>query len=186
MSAWSSVPGAAVSITGQSVWQSWQDERVLLTPLPELLPEPFDVVHTRQVGLDGLVSFEARQYSCPCLHWPHVEVRAVPVVSRFSPTMPSSPSIHATAPSGYFLTSALRGAATDRIMPPPPLGRMGRKLQELAQEPVLHRSIICMPADGGRPMSAPRQKLDIDRTRERLAQLGCCMREQLDTLLGRP
>jgi DNA replication protein DnaC len=34
-------------------------------------------------------------------------------------------------------------------------------------------------------MSAPRQKLDIDRTRERLAQLGCLhAAEQLDTLLG--
>jgi hypothetical protein len=37
-------------ITGHTVWESWQSERRLLTPLPEILPEPFDVVHTRQVG----------------------------------------------------------------------------------------------------------------------------------------
>ena len=36
-----------------------------LTRVPETLPEPFDLVATRQVGLDGLVSFEGRQYSVP-------------------------------------------------------------------------------------------------------------------------
>jgi hypothetical protein len=33
------------------------------------------------------------------------------------------------------------GLPTDRVMPPPPMGRMGRRLQELAEEPVVHRSI---------------------------------------------
>ena len=34
-------------------------------------------------------------------------------------------------------------------------------------------------------MNAPRQKLDIDRTRERLSQLGCLhAAEQLDALLA--
>jgi len=33
------------------------------------------------------------------------------------------------------------GTATDRVVPPPPLGRMDQALQELAQEPVLHGSI---------------------------------------------
>src|SRR5688572_17501794 len=55
-------------ITGHSVWDSWQSERRLLTALPEIVPEAFDVVHTRQVGLDALVSFEGRQYSVPFAH----------------------------------------------------------------------------------------------------------------------
>src|SRR3712207_7180898 len=36
-----------------------------LTRLPETLPEPFDVVAVRVVGIDALVSFEGRQYSVP-------------------------------------------------------------------------------------------------------------------------
>lgn len=33
------------------------------------------------------------------------------------------------------------GMATERVVAPPPLGRMGQRLLELAQEPVVHRSI---------------------------------------------
>jgi hypothetical protein len=33
------------------------------------------------------------------------------------------------------------GLATERVIPPPPLGKMGRLMQQLAQEPVVHRSI---------------------------------------------
>jgi hypothetical protein len=33
------------------------------------------------------------------------------------------------------------GASTARVVAPPPLGRIGQRLLELAQEPVVHRSI---------------------------------------------
>jgi hypothetical protein len=33
------------------------------------------------------------------------------------------------------------GPSTERVMAPPPLGRLGARLQELAQAPVVHRSI---------------------------------------------
>jgi hypothetical protein len=33
------------------------------------------------------------------------------------------------------------GASTERVVAPPPLGRMGRRMLELAQEAVTHRSI---------------------------------------------
>ena len=33
------------------------------------------------------------------------------------------------------------GPNTDRVLAPPPLGRMGRRLQELAEAPVMQRSI---------------------------------------------
>ena len=51
--------------TGTSVAEAWQRERVLLTPLPETLPEPFDLVRNCRVGDDCLVNFEGRQYSVP-------------------------------------------------------------------------------------------------------------------------
>ena len=37
----------------------------MLTPLYETLPEPFDVVVRRPVGIDCMVNFEGRQYSVP-------------------------------------------------------------------------------------------------------------------------
>lgn len=49
-------------ITSSTVAQAWAEERARLTRVPETLPEPFDLVATRQVGRDGLVSFEGRQY----------------------------------------------------------------------------------------------------------------------------
>lgn len=49
--------------TGTSVAEAWGRERERLTPLPDPLIEPFDIVVRRPVGLDCLVSFEGRRYS---------------------------------------------------------------------------------------------------------------------------
>lgn len=129
--------------TGESVWDTWQVEQHLLTPLPETLPEPFDVVHTRRVGMDALVSFEGRQYSVPFVHIARsVEVRgcARTVQILTNNAIVASHPRHTAArlvidPAHY------EGLPTERVIPPPPLGRMGRRLQELGQEPVTHRSI---------------------------------------------
>jgi hypothetical protein len=51
--------------TGTSVAEAWERERQLLTPLPETLPEPFDIVVRRMVGPDCMVNVEGRQYSVP-------------------------------------------------------------------------------------------------------------------------
>jgi hypothetical protein len=51
--------------TGTSVAEAWASEQRCLTRLPETLPEPFDLVAVRVVGIDALVSFEGRQYSVP-------------------------------------------------------------------------------------------------------------------------
>jgi transposase len=62
--------------SGRSVWETWQEERPMLRPLPRTLPEPFDVVVKRRVSRDCLVRFEGREYSVP--YWltgKHVEVR---------------------------------------------------------------------------------------------------------------
>lgn len=44
------------SVTGTSVRQAWEAERSLLQPLPTMA-EPFDIVVTRKVQRDCLVSF---------------------------------------------------------------------------------------------------------------------------------
>ena len=130
-------------ITGHSVWDSWQSERRLLTALPEILPEAFDVVHTRQVGLDALVSFEGRQYSVPFAHVGRaVEVRGC---ARTVQILANNAivAVHRRHSAERLLIDPAHyeGVATERVVAPPPLGRMGQRLLELAQEPVVHRSI---------------------------------------------
>lgn len=63
-------------VTGKDIHTSWEREKQSLSPLPEELPEPFDVQFNRDVKRDCLVSFEERKYSVPYL-WMNrtVEVR---------------------------------------------------------------------------------------------------------------
>ena len=129
--------------TGASVWESWQAEQALLTALPETLPEPFDVALTRQVGIDSLVSFEARQYSVP-FAWVRsmVEVRGCATTVQIL----AGNAIVAVHPrhTPHRLVIDPRhyeGASTDRVIAPPPLGRMGQRMMELAAEPVAHRAV---------------------------------------------
>lgn len=51
-------------VTGPSVREAWEAERALLQPVPTMA-EPFDLVVTRKVQRDCLVSFEERRYSVP-------------------------------------------------------------------------------------------------------------------------
>jgi transposase len=130
-------------VTGASVWDSWQAERALLTPLPQPLPEPFDVALTRPVGIDALVAFEGRQYSVPFAYvGARVEVRGcattVQILARggiVAEHPRHSPERLLIDPAHY------DGPGTARIAPPPPLGRLGARLQELAQANVAHRAI---------------------------------------------
>lgn len=130
-------------ITGQSVWDSWTAERVLLAALPETLPEPFDVALTRRVGIDSLVSFEGRQYSVPFAHiGTNVEVRGcastVQVIAQNSIV-----AVHPRhTPQRLVIDQAhYNGPDTKRVIAPVPLGRMGQRMLELAQEPVTYRSL---------------------------------------------
>jgi transposase len=121
-------------ITGTSVYEAWQAERAHLGELP-LLPEPFDLVATRRVTEDCLVSFEGRRYSVPFrLVGRVVEVRGcagrVQVLADTS-TVANHPR-HTEAllvidPAHY------EGEATADVLPPLPLGRMGRRLAEIAE-----------------------------------------------------
>jgi len=120
-------------ITGTSVHEAWQAERAHLGELP-LLPEPFDLVATRRVSEDCLVSFEGRRYSVPFrLVGRVVEVRGcagrVQVLADVA--MVASHPRHTQEllvidPAHY------EGEATADVLPPLPLGRMGRRLAEIA------------------------------------------------------
>lgn len=118
--------------TGTSVLVAWEAERLNLAPVP-LLPEPFDVAVTRTVAPDCLVAFEGRQYSVPFERMGqrvtiHGTARKVQVYSdgRIVAEHPRhTPERIVIDPAHY------EGMPTDSVLPPIPLGKMGRKLQEI-------------------------------------------------------
>lgn len=129
--------------TGASVFETWREERLVLTPLPDPLFEPFDLVATRKVSRDALVAFEGRHYSVPfALIDSYVEVHGCAETVQM---------LHETAVIAVHPrhTKALlvidprhyEGPSTERVQAPVPLGRLGRRLLELASAPVAHRSI---------------------------------------------
>lgn len=120
--------------TGTSVWQAWQEEQRSLAALP-LLPEPFDLVGTRTVAPDCTVGFEGRRYSVPFAHLG----RAVTVhgCSRVVQVWFDGRVVAEHARRGreriVIDPRHYEGEATRDVLPPLPLGRMGRRLQEIAQ-----------------------------------------------------
>ena len=128
--------------TGRSVWASWHAERHCLQPLA-VLPEPFDQIATRTVGADCMVSFEARQYSVP-FAWvgQRVEVRgAADTVQVLAGGHVIASHPRRTDTRVVIDPEHYEGAATDRVEPPMPLGRLGQRLQDLASVPVEHRPV---------------------------------------------
>lgn len=129
--------------TGLSVFESWQDEKRLLAPLPDRLPEPFDIAVQRSVSIDCLVSFEGRRYSVPFrLVGERVEVRGCAETVQ----VVFENAIVAEHPRQTERLLVLddrhyEGEATERILPPLPLGKMGRRLQEIAALPPEYRPI---------------------------------------------
>lgn len=120
--------------TGRSVSDTWLEERSLLTPLPEILPEPFDVVVTRRVGIDCMVSFESRQYSVPFAYVGQmVEIRGCHATVQILADCEILAN-HARHTEARIVIDQRHfdGEATDRVLPPPPLGRMGLRLQQIA------------------------------------------------------
>lgn len=119
--------------TGTSVLEAYERERPLLQPLP-ILPEPFDTVVTRTVQVDCTVQFEGRAYSVPFpLVGQAVEVRGC---ARQVQILHAT-EIVAVHPRGTKERLVLNpehyeGPDTKRVRAPTPLGRMGRRLQEIA------------------------------------------------------
>ncbi len=120
--------------TGGDVLGAWNHERAYLTPLPEPLPEPFDIAVTRSVGRDCTVAFEGRTYSVPfALLGQSVEVRGC---ARHVQILAGAQvvAVHPRAtPERIVLDpSHFEGESTPSVLAPPPLGRMGARIAEIA------------------------------------------------------
>jgi hypothetical protein len=129
--------------TGTTVAEAWAQEIIGLTPLPETLPDPFDAVATRTVGIDCLVAFEGRQYSVPFRFvGQEVEVRGAAASVQILKAC-EMVAVHPRRTQALLVIDQAHynGPSTERVMPPPPLGRMGTRIQELANTAVAHRSI---------------------------------------------
>jgi hypothetical protein len=128
--------------TGLSVQQSFQAEQRLLRPLP-VLPEPFELALTRTVQRDCTVHFEGRVYSVPFrLCGLAVEVRGCGgVVQVWHDGQVVAEHPRRTQERLLLDPSHYEGEADERVIPPVPLGRMGRRLQEILDLPVEQRPL---------------------------------------------
>ncbi len=119
--------------TGSSVWEAWQAEKPYLGAL-EILPEPFDIAVMRRVGPDCMVAFEGRSYSVPfSLVGQRIEVRGCAHRVQFLSGGAVVAEHPRQTPERILIDPAhFEGEATAEVLPPLPLGRMGRRLAELA------------------------------------------------------
>jgi transposase len=131
--------------TGLSVAASWEAEKPFLRPLPELLPEPFDLVKTAPVHKDCAVHFEGRTYVVPFTYTGReVEVRGcsghVQILDPQTAAVLISYPRH-TQERILIEPACYEGPGIAGVLPPKPLGRMARKLQEIATLPVERRPV---------------------------------------------
>jgi transposase len=128
--------------TGRSVQQTFEAEQRLLRPLP-VLPEPFELALTRTVQRDCTIHFEGRVYSVPFrLCGLAVEVRGCGgVVQVWHEGEVVAQHPRQTQERLLLDPSHYDGAADERVIAPVPLGRMGRRLQEILEMPVEHRPL---------------------------------------------
>ena len=111
-------------VTGTTVAEAFAAEQQVLQPLPTMA-EPFDLVVTRRVSRDCLVSFEGRRYSVP-FAWMgrHVDVWGTlrHVVVRGAG---EEIARHARGTQARLLLDPehYEGPSTDRVERPSPLGR---------------------------------------------------------------
>ena len=113
---------------------------------PQALPAKaatFDLVKTAPVHKDCMVHFEGRSYAVPFLYSGRtVEVRGcsgrVQILDPQTATPLISYARH-TLERILIEPACYEGPGTTEVLPPKPLGRMARKLQEIASLPVERR-----------------------------------------------
>ena len=149
-------------VTGTSVEEALLAERQHLQPLARI-GEPFDVIVTRRVSRDCLVSFEGRRYSVPFI-WLGRDVEVLgthtQVVIRSSGQEIARHSRRTAAllvidPDHY------EGEGTDRVLAPTPLGRRAR-LQLAALSSSSRSTVDRLPAVSAvaRPINAYAQLVE--------------------------
>lgn len=119
--------------TGLSIEESFASEQRYLAPLSHL-PEPFDLVRTARVEIDSTVRFEGRTYSVPFVYIEReVELRGCAhTVQVFFDGSLIAEHARRTRSRIVLDPAHYEGPGDERVQAPVPLGRMGRKLAEIA------------------------------------------------------
>ena len=128
--------------TGRGVLESWEEEQGFLGDCTGL-PEPFDLVGMRPVRKDCTVAFDGRSWSVPFhLVGERVELRrgARRVQALFRGEVVAD---HPRESRSLIVRdlSHYEGASTGRVIAPAPLGRMGRRLEEIGALPPEERPL---------------------------------------------
>jgi transposase len=120
--------------TGETIEASYEEERKVLRPLPEPLPTPFDLVRSVRVAIDATVRFERRQYSVPFVHVGRtIELRGCArTVQAFVDGELIAEHARHTRERIVIDLAHYEGPGDARVAAPVPLGRMGRRLMEIA------------------------------------------------------
>lgn len=129
--------------SGTDVLSAWAHERSVLSPLPEPLPEPFDLVRTARVRPDCTVSFEGRTYSVPFrLIGQPVEIRGCACEVQILHGTAVVATHRRATPERIVLDPAhFDGESSETVLAPMPLGRMGSRLAEIAALAPEHRPL---------------------------------------------
>ena len=141
-------------VHGGTVAEAWAAERPHLQAVPEM-SEIFDLVVSRQVSRDCLVSFEGRRYSVPFAYVGRsVEVRGT---SAHVVVLADGGEIarHPRRTESRLLLDErhYEGESTDRVVRPTPLGRRARlQLAGLSSSSRGHLALIPEAAAHARPM----------------------------------
>jgi hypothetical protein len=136
-------------VTGQSVHATWLVERELLRALPATMPMPFELIKQAAVHKDCTIRFEGRTYSVPYRYCNKtVEVRGCSsVVQIIDPKTGTIVKQYPRKTRELLLIDQdcyepEQAAAADHDTPRPlPLGRLARRLEEIAAQGVAIRSI---------------------------------------------
>jgi transposase len=141
-------------VHGGTAAEAWAAERLHLQALPEM-SEIFDLLVSRQVSRDCLVSFEGRRYSVPFAYVGRsVEVRGTSahvVVHADGREIARHP--RGTQSRMLIDERHYEGDSTDRVLRPTPLGRRARlQLAGLSSSSRRHLALIPEAAAHARPM----------------------------------
>ena len=135
-------------VTGKSVHETWLSERELLRPLPATLPQPFDAIKQAPVHKDCTIRFEGRTYSVPYpFAGKKVEVRGCsgtvqivdPKTGEILKEYPRNTEVLLHIDPDCY--APMDGSNAGEIPTPLPLGRVARRLEEIASRGVATRSI---------------------------------------------
>lgn len=157
--------------TGKSVYDSWQMELERLARVA-ILPEAFDVAVTRFVHRDCLVHFEGRSYAVPFRYAGScVEVRGCSGKVQILADGKVAKEYPRHSEERLLIAGdCYEGGDTETVRAPLPLGKMGRRLQEIYEQPV-EQSVPGF-VGGGAMTNKRKATVDLDATRQSLEQLG--------------